>query len=244
MKLISLNIEVNKHYDTVLPFLKREKADVVCIQELLESDFALFKKELNLEGVFRAFTYVNYKYPDKINGQKHGVAIFANNIIDSGYVFYFGKEDNLLRSFTEHLADEDLRKNSVLIWADIKDNDGKVFKFVNTHLPVTKEGESTLYQLQVVDALLKTLSSIPEFVICGDMNAPRGNESFRRLAKKYKDNIPLKYETSIDQKLHRVKGIMFMVDGIFTTDAYVASNVKLIDGVSDHMAIVADINKR
>ena len=34
-----------------------------------------------------------------------------------------------------------------------------------------------------------------------------------------------------------------MVDGLFTTPAYKASDVKLVDGISDHMAIVAKINR-
>jgi hypothetical protein len=34
-----------------------------------------------------------------------------------------------------------------------------------------------------------------------------------------------------------------MVDGLFTTPVYQTSNVKLVDGVSDHMAIVAEIHK-
>ncbi len=137
MKLISINIEINRHYDTVLNFLKKEKPDVVCLQEVLEDD-----------------------------------------------------------------------------------------------LP-----------FQVVDFLLKSLDSMPEFVLCGDTNAPRGNETFSRLATKYKDNIPAEYKTSIDQKLHRVKGIMFMVDGLFTTSSCIASNVRLQDGVSDHMAVLAEIEK-
>jgi len=243
MKLISLNIEVNRHYDTVLNFLKKEKADVICLQELLENDFPRFKKELGMEGVFKEFNYVNYKNDNNINGQKHGVAIFSKDIIDSGYIFYFGKEDNLLKSFKDYLSNENNKKNSVLVWAEIKNSAGETFRFISTHLPVTKEGESSIYQLQVVDALLKTLDSIPEFILCGDMNAPRGKESFSRLAKRYKDNIPLEYKTSIDQKLHRVKGIMFVVDGLFTTPSYDTLNVKLVDGVSDHMAIVADIER-
>ena len=52
---------------------------------------------------------------------------------------------------------------------------------------------------------------------CGDMNVPRGNETFNRLAEKYKDNIPLEYKTSIDQNLHRVKGLQVMVDGLYYT---------------------------
>ena len=39
-------------------------------------------------------------------------------------------------------------------------------------------------------------------------------KTFNRLAEKYKDNIPLEYKTSIDQNLHRVKGLQVMVDGL------------------------------
>lgn len=241
MKLISLNIEVNRHHHTVLPFLKKEKPDVVCIQELLDIDFDRYKKELGMQGIFKVFRYVNYSYPDKINGQKHGVAIFAKKILDAGNVFYFGNESNILKPFKEYLSDENNSKNAVLVWANIMGNDNKIYKIINTHLPVTKEGESTPYQLEVVDALLEELASFEDFVLCGDMNAPRGRESFSRLAKIYKDNIPLHYKTSIDQNLHRVKGIMFMVDGLFTTKGYIASDVNLVEGVSDHMAVVAEI---
>lgn len=244
MKLISLNIELNKHYDTVLNFLKKENSDVICLQELLEEDFDRFKKELNMKGVFKVFNYLFAEPPlyEDIRGKKQGVAIFAKNIFDSGSIFYEGKEENLSKPFEEYISDKKIYKNRVLLWADVKDENGIMFKYIVTQMPVTKEGESSPYQLEVVDSLLKKLDSFEEFVLCGDMNAPRGNETFARLEKKYKDNIPLEYKTSIDQNLHRVKGIQFMVDCLFTTPTYKASNVRLIDGVSDHMAVVADIN--
>lgn len=241
MRLISINIELNKHYDTVLNFLKQEKPDVVCLQEFLEEDFNYFKEELNLNGVFKPFKYVHQDYYADSEGKKHGIAIFAKNIVNSGFVFYFGREENILKPFKEYISDKNNSKNAVLLWADIKDDSGKIFKFVTTHPPVTKEGESSPYQLQVIGELLKVLSGIPEFILCGDMNAPRGNKTFVQLNQKYKDNIPLEYKTSVDQNLHKVKGIQFMVDCLFTTPAYQALNVKLVDGISDHMAIVADI---
>lgn len=72
MKLISLNIENNLHHKTVLAFLKKEKADVVCLQELLEEDFEFFKKELNLDGVYQPWSYCNNKkyYPQLIGKNK------------------------------------------------------------------------------------------------------------------------------------------------------------------------------
>jgi len=245
MKLISLNIEVGLHNEKVLEFLKKEKADVVCLQELLDEDFELYKKELEMEGFRQIWHYQNKvrtTYLELI-GKKDSIAIFAKNIVDHGSTFFIGKEENLFKKYDEYIANEEFQNNGAFLWVDIKNADGKIFKFITTHLPVTKDGEVTPFQLEVIDALLKELGKIEGFVLCGDTNAPRGKESFGRLAEKYKDNIPNEYKTSIDQNLHRVKGLQYMVDGLFTTPNYIASNVKLIDGVSDHMAIVAEIDK-
>ena len=48
---------------------------------------------------------------------------------------------------------------------------------------------------------------------------------------------------NIERNLHRYKGVQCMVDVLFTTPSYKASNVKLVDGLSDHMAVVADISQ-
>lgn len=243
MKLISINIENNLHNSTVLEFLKKEKADVICLQEFLEDDFDLYKKELGLEGVLQISSYVaNWIYP-KLKGKKQGVAIFSKSITDSDSFFYYGKEENLQKSFDTYISNEDFRKNYGFVLVNIKNSDNAKYRFITTHLPVTKEGESSPYQLEVAESLLKKLESFGEFVLCGDMNAPRGNETFNRLARKYKDNIPPEYKTSIEQNLHRVKNLQYMVDGLFTTPSYIASNVKLVGGLSDHMAIIADISK-
>lgn len=241
MKLISINIEYSLHDDLVLEFLKKENPDVVCVQELLETKFDFYKKELGFEGVYRLLD-PERKHP-KFIGKNQGVGIFAKKITGSGYSFINGKEENLSKPFSQINAKKSLQNNTALLWANVEDKNGDTFKIVTTHLPVTRKGKSTIFHLKVVTSLLAKLGTLGEFVLCGDMNAPRGRESFSRLAKKYKDNIPQKYKTSIDQNLHRVKGIQFMVDGLFTTPKYKASNVRLQDGVSDHMAIVAEITK-
>jgi endonuclease/exonuclease/phosphatase family metal-dependent hydrolase len=78
-------------------------------------------------------------------------------------------------------------------------------------------------------------------ILCGDFNAPRGREIFSRLAKRWHDNVPLHYVTSIDPKLHRAGPLQLMVDGVFSTTDYRVRNVVLHQGVSDHCAITADI---
>lgn len=243
MKLISLNIELNRHPETVEKFIVSGQADVICLQEVLEEDFLNIKKKLKLDGVFRSWSYVKSPYYSDLIGRKQGVAIFAKNIIDSGFVFHFGKEENLLKPFEEYMSDENFKNNSAFLWADISFN-GKTFRFINVQLPVTNEGEVTPRQLEIIDKFLVELDSFGEFVLCGDMNAPRGRESFARLTNRYRDNIPLEHRTSIDPKLHRSKGdAQLMVDGLFTTPGYLAANVKLTDGISDHLAVSAEIDK-
>jgi endonuclease/exonuclease/phosphatase family metal-dependent hydrolase len=244
MKLVSINIENNLHNETVLEFLKKEQPDVVCFQEFLEEDLELFKKELNFDSVYQTLSYImDHKNYPHLMERKEGLIIFAKKIVNSGSIFYLGGEEKLLKPFDLYSPGTDYQENRALIWVDVRNKEGEIYRFITTHFPVTEKGISTPYQLEVLDLMLEQLDKLGEFVLCGDLNAPRGNETFNRLAKKYKDNIPLEYKTSIDQNLHRVRGIQLMVDGLFTTPIYKTSNVRLVDGVSDHMAIVAEVNK-
>ena len=242
MKLLSINIELNSHYKTVLDLIKREDPDVICFQEVLEEDYVFLKEKIGMQGIFRSWSYIHTTSHNDLIGKIQGVAIFAKNITDSGFIFYTGNENNILKSYEEYLSKEEFQDNTAFAWLITEDKKGQKFKIITTHIPVTYKGESTPVQLRHVDNLLKELDRMGEFVICGDTNAPRGKESFSKIAAEYKDNIPKEYKTSIDQNLHRTKGIQFMVDGLFTTPTYKASNVKLVDGVSDHMAIVANID--
>ena len=245
MKLVSLNIEVNKHHDLVLPFLVAEKPDIICLQELLEEDLPRYKDALpGYQCHFKKRGYVTDTVVlAETVGKYHGVAIFARELIAPKYTYYVGNEENLKIPYEKYIADETISKNNVVVWATVPDpKGGKPVTIATTHFTLTEGGESTPYQLQTLDALFAALAPLGEFALVGDMNAPRGNETFRRMAEKWKDNIPMGYETSLDQRLHRVPGLMRMVDCLFTTPTHIAKNVRLVDGLSDHMAIVADIH--
>ena len=51
LKLVSTNIEGNRHLDKILPFLQKSKADVICLQEVYLPDFLMLKKMLGMRGV-------------------------------------------------------------------------------------------------------------------------------------------------------------------------------------------------
>jgi endonuclease/exonuclease/phosphatase family metal-dependent hydrolase len=126
---------------------------------------------------------------------------------------------------------------------------GEVLDIATTHFTWSVEGLVTPTQTKDLDSLLTLLCDMPEFILTGDFNAPRGRKTFDTLAQRYKDNIPSQYKTSIDIALHRAgktRGhelVDKMVDGLFTTPAYRVHDVVLHTGVSDHMGITARITK-
>ncbi len=243
MKLISLNIELNRHHELVLPFLKKEKADVVCLQELLEDDFEMYKRELGMQGVHRLTSYINDSIHIESKRKREGIAIFANNIINSGYIFHVGKVQDIERTFEEYIKDKNILKNRALVWIETKNDKGEIFKFINSHLTITHHGEVTRVQIEDNIKFINNAKSLGEFVFSGDTNAPRGSQAFDKISEVFKDNIPYSYKSSLDPNIHRAKGVELMVDCLFTTTGYKASCVELKGGISDHMAVVALIDK-
>jgi endonuclease/exonuclease/phosphatase family metal-dependent hydrolase len=121
------------------------------------------------------------------------------------------------------------------------------YRIATTHFTWSEKGRATDTQREHLHSLLSALETEKELVLCGDFNMPRGGELFSTLAERYKDTIPPEYVTSIDVSLHRNRLddpeelSQKMVDGLFTTPEYLAQNVRLVSGLSDHMAITATI---
>ncbi len=78
-------------------------------------------------------------------------------------------------------------------------------------------------------------------MLCGDFNAPRGGPVFDKLADHLADNIPPAATTTIDPNLHRSGALELVVDGLFTSPHFTASDVALHPGLSDHQGVTATI---
>lgn len=239
LKLISLNIERSKHLDLVVPFLQKERPDVLCIQELMERDVLRFEEALGMRCVFSPFTLHDAEW----NAGIMGIGIFSLATIRSHEARYYVGDPSTVPIFdftdvhTKHATE-----NHSVIFCDIKvGND--MYRIGTTHFTWTPDGAPDDYQREDAKRLLNILDSFGEFVLTGDFNSARGSEIFSLFAKRYKDNIPRRYTTTIDGALHRAGPLECMVDGVFSTSGYVVSDVELISGVSDHMAVVATISK-
>ena len=251
MKLISINIEGQLHVDAVRELLTKEQPDVIAFQEVFENDYEHFKEVLHMEGVFMPMARMA-PYRSLASGiivsredmKQIGVAILSRTSIQKTYTHYYIGQSDTVPYFkkSEHPDDVPNTSNFLVLGIETMVGDSQ-YRIFTTHMPVTKDGESAPFQEESVDTILAFLEGFDEFVFCGDLNAPRGREAFDRFAAKYRDAIPAHYPTSLDLKLHRVPHLVsaYMVDGLFLTPGYDTKNVYLQDGVSDHMAIVADI---
>lgn len=245
IKLVSINIQGDNNKETVLPFLLKQSADVVCIQEIFEEDIKMYEEALGMKSFFKP---IMYRESFKNGGERDklfGPAIFTNHKTIYNYEYIVGVESDIpIFAKPEDSTTERNISNIVLLWADITIPGDSIYRISTTHFTWTPDGMTTPYQIEDTTKLIKTLDeNLKDFVLVGDLNAPRGKEAFAMLAQKYKDNIPLEYESSIDPKLHRVQGLIHMVDGLFSTKEYEVKDVKLIEGISDHKAVVANIQK-
>jgi len=241
MKLISCNIEGNRHFARLLSFFATEKADVLALQEVFECDLEAIKQATGLKSC------VFYPQADIVNLNIHlplrgpwGVAIFANEIIEHEAFYYFGHKDGVLSVFENSRPD---LIDRVALTAKTKVA-GQTFQIATVHFTWSGRAETTEAQKRDYLILKKFLNKFDEMIFCGDLNTPRGAEIWDDLAKKYADNIPQEVDTTIDKNLHKSgKDIRLVIDALFTSSQYLAKNVRVVSNTSDHMAVVGEIFK-
>jgi endonuclease/exonuclease/phosphatase family metal-dependent hydrolase len=240
LKVITLNIESDNHYDKIFSLFQKEKPDVVCLQEVYQVDMDFFSEKLKMTGYFSPMVNLT------TNNKKHrfsdkglwGVAIFTNlKIIKSNSKTYFG-DSKIIPEWT----DKDPNcPNRVLAWIKILINNQELV-IANTHFTWSGSGAISDLQRQTFTKLLNLIDKIKPDILCGDFNTPRGSELFDTLTNIYTDNVPENTKTTVDNKIHKAKAeINLVVDGLFTKKTLKTQNPRVVSGVSDHQAVVVEI---
>lgn len=236
MKLISLNIQIDLHLDRIIPFLKRENPDVVLLQEVLEKDLPLLESTLQMKSIFTPIAQFQWRGSLQVEGQ----AIFTNlPLIESFVEYYRGHKDFIptIELWSGAGAEFARALNVIRV---VKE--GKNYCLAMTHFTWSPGGTLSAKQIQDIEILFDLLSSLPDVVLCGDFNTPRGGPIFDKLASRFKDNIPLHVMTTIDKNWHKAGDLQMVVDGLFTTPHYSVDSIRIVENVSDHFGIVAHVS--
>lgn len=235
---------MDKHFDRIFPFITERQPDAMCIQELFDDDRALWEQTFP-EYTHQFIPMAIYQRDDGTT-RTIGIAIFTKHPAHAwNYTYYVGTEDTLP---TSPYVTERRPMNRALMWTTVT-KDATDYIVANTHFTITAKGQSTPEQRADLESMQNILNVIPNVILCGDFNAPRGRETFDQLAQTYTDNIPPHIQTTLDEKLHsaaRENGqpLLYVVDGLFTSSAYTAMDVDIISGLSDHKAIIASIHTK
>jgi endonuclease/exonuclease/phosphatase family metal-dependent hydrolase len=246
MKLLTVNMEGVTHLDRIKTLVAKELPDTLCLQEAPD----LFADVLHTLGYTTCFAPM-------IIRQQLGREFFEGVIIASRFPFtaktsYYYQAQPTIVQFSE--TDKEGTISHPILMATVTTPMKETFMIGTTHIMVTKDGAESEHQRQGTTALLHQLASEVPHILCGDFNMPRGyNQLYTEVTKQYQDSIPPHYTSSLDRNLHRLGNnpqLMrpifdtFMVDYIFTQPPYLAHNVRLQFGVSDHAAVIAEITKQ
>ncbi|HVM73774.1 MAG TPA: endonuclease/exonuclease/phosphatase family protein [Candidatus Paceibacterota bacterium] len=242
ISLVSVNIERSNHLDRITSLLEAQAADVVCMQELMEYNIQYFEDILGTQCHFAPET----RHPAEGRPGIMGNGIFSRLPVVQYVEHYYHGSRDVMHDFDQtNTETKDATEARVLAFCDVE-KDGQTFRIGTTHFTWTAKGMPDDFQRRDMKLLLDILATSGEFVLTGDFNAPRGGEIFSQLASTYKDNIPPRYTTSLDPAYHRApleEQAGKMVDGLFTTPSFIASDVELHSGISDHLAITATISR-
>lgn len=246
LSLISLNIEGHKHLsERVIPFLKNSQPEVILLQEVFFQDLKLLSARLGVETVFAPMCLRPLAYGERGEFLDWGLAVLSRlSIVECEAVYYVGSPRNLpMIDPTLHQSDADLEARALLCVGVKKNN--KLFNLATTHFTWTPDGQPSDQQRHDLPKLCQALAG-RELTWTGDTNAPRypkSGEIWNQLSQRFIDWIPSNVTTTLDRNLHRAGDLQLVVDALFTTNGYQAQNIQVIDGLSDHCAIVANIYK-
>lgn len=242
LKLISLNFERSRHLERNIPFLRKEQPDILCGQEVFEGDIERISSDLDMPfRVWLRDTLIGEGKNVPGKGGYSGIVLFSRYPLSRvGYEYYHVPESGITEEKTAETCYE--TNANGIVWASIE-VDGREYAFVNTHFTWSVADCPNDAQRVSFVALRNLLEKLGPNILSGDLNAPRGRGMWEEFVSFYgQDNIPKEITTTIDQELHRKKGLQLVVDGIFAQAPYAVNDIRVVPGMSDHQAIVASVS--
>jgi endonuclease/exonuclease/phosphatase family metal-dependent hydrolase len=237
MRLMSLNVERSGHLDRFVPFVRQFAPDVLCLQELVESDV-----EAIIAGTgFRSAHFAAMaRYSGEPGEAPFGVGIFAHAPFTATRTETYAGGGNGQSALDRRSPKTRFATTRYALASASLVFDGFEAEIATTHFPWTENGQATDFQFTALEQLIALVEG-RRIVLTGDFNAPRGGPVFDRLADVLTDNIPAAATTTLDPELHRAGPLELVVDGLFTSPDYRVEDVALHPGLSDHQAVTATI---
>lgn len=226
-------------FEDILKFIGRERPDVVLLQEVFEGSLERISNALGGQVVFSRRCRISLTDREE-EAEGWGIAIGSTHqLFDIREDFYRGSRED---SSGLLLNGRGQPTTASMLQAKLEVGSAR-FNFGTTHFTWARGAEPSDEQLQDFERLAVILDQTPDLVLSGDWNAPRGYPIFDSIAKRYNDNIPPDVETTLDTTVRPEATWKYVIDGFFTSEHYTVGNVRMVQGLSDHQGVLAEVQK-
>ena len=236
LKLLTLNIENERHLTRVHAALVEHMPDIVRLQEVFEPDCAY----LASSGGYSVKYAVSGRVQRGSGPERNwGVAVLSRVPLLRQSVSCYS-EDSVIRLIREP---NDPRR--ALVVTELE-HGGRPYRIITTHFTWTPNGEINDAQKADFPRVKALLARYPDYIFCGDFNAPRGREMFARFVAELRliDHLPANVASTLDPRFHKAIGLELVVDTVFSTSDYQVLDIRVLDDISDHKGILARIERR
>ena len=242
MKILQLNIWGGKLGRNISNLIKREDADVLCLQEVVSAPGGqtFFFEDLEEISEFTGYPHVYHTPSKEFNFMNRkatwGDAILCRQPFQSANSFctYLEKAENF-----DFLGDRDYNAGRSLQHVTIENN-GKTLHVLNHHghhLHGHKNGdEETMRQCGLIADYIKELEG--QVVLCGDFNLVAESESLEQINQLLVNHVKERGVVTTRTPLtHKTEACDF----IFTSPDIEIKDFQVLDDiVSDHKALVVE----
>lgn len=235
IKLLTLNIENDRHLARVHEALAEHQPDIACLQEVLEQDCAYLASS---GGYHVKYALGGYQRGPGDSTRNWGVAVLSRVPVRRQTVSYY-VEDLRMRVLREP---NDPRRASIVTELN---HQGRDYRIATTHFTWTADGQINAQQKTDFARLRQQLADYPDYVLCGDFNAPRGREMYGKFVDELGliDHLPANVTSTLDPQYHRVATLELVVDLVLSTKDYRVLDTRLLSGISDHKGILAWVER-
>jgi endonuclease/exonuclease/phosphatase family metal-dependent hydrolase len=242
LKLIQLNTWSGRLERQISNFLKKQDADVLCLQEAISFDgntgmFTTIEDIQKLTGL--SFSAIAPKFSFRYMDSE---ARFSNSILSRFPI----QKSELVFTNSSHIEDFNFNdydrvdaRNFVHAVIKVKSSLVNVITHHGHHIPSHKNGDAeTMRQMKQVGDYIDTLDG--PVVLSGDFNLAPHSESLEQINKRL-INLPVKYKlrTTRTPLTHKTE----VCDYIFVNDKIKVNNFYASDEVvSDHKALIFEFD--
>lgn len=236
LKLLTLNIESDRHLARVHAALAEHRPDIACLQEVFESDCAY----LASSGGYTVKYAIGGRVERCLGPDRNwGVAVLSRVPVLRQTAHCYA-DDPRLRVIREP---NDPRR--ALVVTELE-HEGRPYRIITTHFTWTPNGEISAAQEADFARMKSLLSQYSDYVLCGDFNAPRGREMFAKFVEELGviDHLPNSVRSTLDPMFHKAAPLELVVDTVFSTREYRVLDIRTLEGISDHKGVLALVERR